>query len=231
MLLEGQQNLVPNSSVISCNKLRLQASHSFGKRFCWPSNNILTNTAKTQFKALGKEEIFGDIVDAWPVYLVSILVGFVVSLLFLWLLEQCALFIVTTVIILFIAGLTVLGWLFYQNYNDLLKDDNPHNDNDTTYLYLSYAVWGVMALFVIMFCCLWTRIKLAARIIQATADYITDIKRIVLVPIILFIVTIGCLVWWSYSGAYLFSVGTVVHDEGSPIGEIKWNDYTRYSTP
>jgi hypothetical protein len=74
---------------------------------------------------------------------------------------------------------------------------------------------------------MWSRIKLAARIIQATADYITDIKRIIFVPVIMMIALMLYLAWWSYSGAYLFSVGETKHDPKLPWGDIKWTNFTK----
>jgi Plasma-membrane choline transporter len=70
---------------------------------------------------------------------------------------------------------------------------------------------------------MWSRIKLASRIIEATADYITDIKRIIIVPILMTIILLFYLLWWSYSGAYLFSAGTTVWNPKLPWGEIKWD--------
>lgn len=76
------------------------------------------------------------------------------------------------------------------------------------------------------FCCLWSRIKLAARIIQATADYITDVKRILIVPIIMTIALIAYLLWWSYSGAHIFSIGHTEWDPSLPWGDVKWTQMT-----
>jgi hypothetical protein len=87
-----------------------------------------------------------------------------------------------------------------------------------------------------MIWCSWKRVKLAATIIQATADYLTDVKRVMFVPVLLFFILAAFLTWWIYSGAHLFSSGKVVHDEEQPYGKIErtgfvdglWNFHLGY---
>jgi flagellar basal body-associated protein FliL len=149
-----------------------------------------------------------------------------VSLVYLFILEKCALVLITLVIVFFMAGLTFLAFFFHKTYTELQEDDDPHNDSEKTYFYLAIITISVEAILLLCFCCLWSRIKLAARIIQATADYITDVKRIIIVPIIMAIALIGYLLWWSYSGAHIFSVGTTEWDDSLPWGDVKWTKLT-----
>jgi len=134
--------------------------------------------------------------------------------------------IVTLVIVFFLAALTFLAYFFHKTYTELQTDEDIHNDDEKTYLYLAIITAAVEAILILCFCCLWSRIKLAARIIQATADYITDVKRIIFVPIIMTVVLIGYLLWWSYSGAHIFSIGTTTWDKSLPWGDVRWSQFT-----
>lgn len=41
------------------------------------------------------------------------------------------------------------------------------------------------------------------------------------VPLILLGMLVGFMVWWLWSGAYLFSSGELIHDPALPFGKIK----------
>jgi hypothetical protein len=215
-----------NKQVTDCNQLTSRESYSFAKRFCWPKNSAMETATREKFASLGKQEAYGDIVDSWQVFLICAGIAFVIALVYLFILEQCALVLITTVIILFMAGLTFLAYYFHKKYNDLKTDNDPHNDDQKTFLYLAIGVASIEVIFLMCFCCLWSRIKLAARIIEATADYITDVKRLIFIPVIMTVVLIGYLLWWTYAGAYIFSTGHTEHDPKLPWGDVKWTQLT-----
>lgn len=216
-----------NKEVTDCGDLKSKASYAFADRFCWPKNQAMAEKVKTGFQKLFKQEAFGDVMDSWKILLFCFVIAFLISIVYLWFLETCALTIVTLVIVLFIAALTVLGLFLYRTHLGLKTNDDPHDDDNKTYLYLAIGVWAVEIILIMCFCCLWSRIKLAARIIEATADYLTDIKRIIIIPLILVFVLLVYILWWVYSGAHIFSIGDVVHDQEYPWGEIKWEDGTK----
>lgn len=215
-----------NKQITNCSQLPSVPTYSFGKRFCWPKNSKMEGSIRDKFKTLGRQEAYGDIVDSWQVFLICAAIAFVVSLIYLLILEQCALVLISLVIVLFLAGMTFLTYYFHQAYNELQNDSDPHNDGEKTFLYLAIITASIEVILILCFCCMWSRIKLAARIIQATADYITDIKRIIVVPVIMMFALISYLLWWSYSGAYLFSVGHTEHDPKLPWGDMKWTQLT-----
>lgn len=215
-----------NKQVTDCKQLTIRESYSFAKRFCWPKNSKMEQSTREKFASLGKQEAYGDIVDSWQVFLICAGVAFIISLVYLFILEKCALVLISTVILLFMAGLTFLAYYFHKKYTDLQTDNDPHNDDQKTFLYLAIGVASIEVIFVMCFCCLWSRIKLAARIIEATADYITDVKRLIFIPVVMTIALIAYLLWWSYSGAYIFSTGHTEWDPKLPWGDVKWTQLT-----
>lgn len=225
-----------NEQVTDCGSLPKKKTYLFGSRFC-----ISTAAAKEEasgetegaqaaakfsfgssFETFQKEA-YGDVVDSWKIFLVSVVIAILISLLYLFLLETCAAAILYTIIIAMIVSLGLLGWMFWGNYQDLQKDDDPKNDNEKFYMVLAIVTWVISGILVLCFCCFYSQISLAAKIIEATADYITDYARIILVPIVAMIILVVYLSWWLYSGAYLFSIGTLEYNGKYPWGEVKWD--------
>lgn len=126
---------------------------------------------------------------------------------------------------IFTLAMLALGGFMFYNYITMLNRTDVHEDQKTGFLVFAIIIWVIMLIFLCMVYCSWQRIQLAAMIIQATADYITDVKRVLFVPLILFFALAGFLVWWMYSGAYLFSSGNVVHDITQPFGTIKRTEF------
>lgn len=235
---ESKVECSTNGQITDCGLLPADKTYNFAKRFCIPTGMILknANTAATtadatsaskfsfgdRFKTFQKEA-YGDVVDSWKIFLVSILVAIIISILYLFLLEKCAIVIILGMIIAMIAALGLLGWMFFKNYRSLQEDKDPSNDNDKMYLYLSWVTWGVAGVLVCCFCCFFSQINLASKIIAATADYITDYSRIIIVPILTLTMLVAYLLWWGYSGAYLFSIGDLKYNGQYPWGEVKWD--------
>lgn len=113
-----------------------------------------------------------------------------------------------------------LGAAMFYNYVTIMNRTDIHEDEKNGMLIFALIIWGLLLLFLCMIWCSWKRVKLAATILQATADYLTDVKRVMFVPIVLFFMLVAFLAWWMYSGAYLFSSGDVMHDPSQPFGKI-----------
>ena len=136
--------------------------------------------------------------------------------------------VVMLCIAFFIVSMLGLAFFCLFSYKKLQNDDIAENDQEYFFLYAAIALFSITGVFLIMICCLWSRIVLVARIIQATADYITDIKRVIVVPIIFLILMVAYVGYWIFTGAYVFSMGETEHDPAYPWGTIKWEEYTRY---
>lgn len=225
-----------NEQVTDCGSLPKKETYLFASRFCISVSSAKdeadgeTQAAQAAAKfSFGdsfetfQKEAYGDVVDSWKIFIVSAVVAIAISLVYLFLLETCAAVILYTIIIAMIICLGLLGWMFWGNYQDLQKDDNPENDSDRFYMILAIVTWSVTGILVACFCCFYSQISLAAKIIEATADYITDYSRIILVPILAMVILLVYLCWWLYSGAYLFSIGTLEYNGNYPWGEVKWD--------
>lgn len=69
----------------------------------------------------------------------------------------------------------VCGGIFFWIKGNNLSEDNPNNsDNEDNYHIFAILFWVAAFFFLLIICCLYNRIKLASRMIAATADFITD---------------------------------------------------------
>lgn len=164
-------------------------------------------------------------VDAWQIYLICIGLTIILSFAFIKALEACALGMIKFMIGLYSFAMICLGGFLFYNYMTMVNKTEIRQEQAQGFLTGALVVWGITALFLCMIFCSWKRIQLAATIIQATADYLTDVKRVTLVPILEFLLLVGFLVWWIYSGAYLFSTGEVKHDPSKPFGQIQRSSF------
>ena len=220
-----------NLTVFSCSALTSYKATHLGKRFCWPVQNGKDQEdydANTRFDELGREVTYGDIVDAWPIYLITVVVTFILSLLFLKAIEACALAMIKFMIGFFAVLMFALGAALFYGYMDAINRTDVHEDQAQGFLIFALVIWGILLIFLCMIWCSWKRVKLAAIILQATADYLTDVKRVMFVPILLFFILAGFLTWWMTSGAYLFTCGESVHNPDQPYGHIERSGFAQF---
>ncbi len=165
-----------------------------------------------------------DIKDAWPVFIVILGISIIICFIFYYLLENCAWIMI--MIMLFgslaaLAGFGVFSWYKYK----ALEDESVYNKElADNYKTTAIVFWVLAGIFFILVCCLVSRIKLAAKMIAAAADFLTDIKSTLLVPIILTGILCVFTIFWSISFTYLFSVGNLRYDEGDIFGDMTWTD-------
>lgn len=141
---------------------------SLGKRFCWPienGKNTEDADANENFNKLGSETVYGDLVDAWPIYLISVAVTFILSLLFLETIECCALTMIKIMITFFAILMFVLGALMFYNYFAIINRTDIHEDEKRGYWIFGLVLWGLLLLFLCLIWCSWSRVKLSASIL------------------------------------------------------------------
>lgn len=66
---------------------------------------------------------------------------------------------------------------------------------------------GLTVVYFIAICAMYTKIRMAIRIMETAADFMTECILIVLVPPIVSVLIISWVVIWIYGFAYVFTVG------------------------
>lgn len=201
-------------------------------KFCWPINHDgkdeeIEEKNHEEFNTVGSEVVFEDLVEAWPIYAVTIIISLFMTYLFFVSLESCALFMIKLMVGLFTVMMASLGGLLLLTYFKVQGQENVQPDEAMGPLIGAIVVFVILAIFLCLIFCSWRRVKFAAAIIQATADYVTDIKRIFFIPFMMFIVSTTFIAIWSWTGLHLFTTGELYHDPSVPFGRIKWTTLTK----
>ena len=149
-------------------------------------------------------------------------VAFFLSLIYLYLLEQCALIVVLGCVAAFFLSMTSLAAYCFLQWNVYRKSAVKDQKKIALYYMIGGVAFAVLDfVLLILFCCLWDKIILATEIIKATADYITDVKRIILIPPLMIAFVLLYIIYWVISGVYVFSAGEVYHNPKYPWGSVK----------
>ncbi len=168
-----------------------------------------------------------DLITTWPILLASLGFSLVVVIFYMILVQWCAGFIAYMTILLILASLAGLGYLFQS------RIEYYQNINDETYTLtmkvlcgLCYSLAGLWLLIILFMC---NRIRLAIELVEITAKYVKDTWSIFIVPIIFYIIS-GCFYgYWVALSIYLYSSGEVSKSNGSFLPEVIWTSTTRYA--
>jgi hypothetical protein len=147
-----------------------------------------------------------DIMESWEIYLIALFSTFIVTLIYLFMVKQCAGIIVWLSIFVGIGGL--IGGGFYLNdYQSKMPEDG--SSTKTWVKYGSYACWTVGAIFSLLVLCLFNSIRVATAVMKTSAVFIASNLRTILVPISAFIFAACFLTFWVIDAAYLASSGEI----------------------
>lgn len=149
-----------------------------------------------------------NITRTWKTNLVLIFTGLIVSFLFMWLMSKCArclaLFGVAVMLLSFFGGGAAC---LYMGLTDSVT--TAATDQSTTNMGL-LITGGVLLFFgLCTACCIWcnrTSLETAIAIIDASADFMIDTKRLILVSVFYFILTMIIFFMWLFSVACVFSL-------------------------
>ena len=149
-------------------------------------------------------------------------IAFVLGFIYMFLLKYCAKIIAWVSILGLMGCLGGGGYYLYSRRNDVVASNYDY------YLYGSYVLWGVAALYLLILLCMCNRIRLAIAIIQTTADFVGSTCRIFWIPVVFFFLIIIWLGYWAFTAIFVFSVGDIVKNATYPWATVIWTDTTRY---
>lgn len=212
-----------NTDIKNCNDIKIYESYGFAGRICIPKNPNLTNTVRKRVNLSWAQEVVEDIKDAWPVFIIVLLISIAICFFFYYLLQCCAGPMICIMITGSIGGL--IGFGVFNWYEKIALEKESVYNEDLAYDFKVTAIvcWVVAGVLLLLVLCLISRIKLAAKMIAAAADFITDVPSTLFIPVLLSLVLAVFLVWWLVSFSFLFSVGELRYDEGDLFGDMTWS--------
>ena len=189
--------------------------------------------------------VFNDLSAASKAIKTSIVLGFVYSLAFIylmsWFAETLAWICVILVQLTLIGGTAALYLLYdaeLQAYAALPDQfdgaalEKKNEESETTQLYIMIGL-GTVGLLCLAFCCCiacnFDSLKKAIDVIDAAADFLAGTKRIILVPAVFFTCSLIAVSVWMGAMAAVLSLNDIYPSEYIPQGrELDWKDDVRY---
>ena len=131
-----------------------------------------------------------DMTAAWRPICSCLGIGLLYTWIFMYMMSCCT-WLLTYISILGVEAFLLSGMGSTAYYATTYKDENQG------------ALWGAFAAFLIiwmlfncMICCSWKRIKVAVAIIDCTADFMVATKRLAIISLFYFIMSIAYFVFW-----------------------------------
>lgn len=215
---------------LRCSQLNVRPTVTFASRVCLDIAPEKTQESTVQADEETKElaESMGkDLINAWPVYAFGFLITILLTFMMFCALERCALEITYAIMGLVILILVSLGLVFLYQYYKFSKQDNLHEDTAVFYLVSSIVCFVFALLFICIAWCVREKIKISALIIEAAADYITDMPSIFTIPLVMLVIVGIYSIYWIASTAYLSSIGNLEHVKGTNYGVVKQGSFVR----
>lgn len=175
------------------------------KRICMPSDAMLKmfNIGSKVNPAI-LETYFSDVKTCWYVILITVGVALIISYIYMIVVRYCAGVFVWLTIFAYLALLILLAyWCWSKGEENISKGENGNKNM----LYIGYVVAAFAAINVIIVCCLCSKINLAIAILKTASMFIREVKSVLFVPVIIFLVSIGFYAFWIIGFLYLYSIG------------------------
>jgi hypothetical protein len=215
----------PNNDITSCKQIHAYESKAFLHRICLPQVAAIKSAIQGTLNISYVHAFVQDIKEALPIILAMIGITVIVCFVYFYLLENCAPCMVAFVLIGSLGALVGLGVFFWQKYQSLISA-NTTVQTSTDYKYVAIGLWVAAGILLLLIVLLYSRIKIATKMIAAAADFITDRMMILLIPIVSIILMIGFVSLWGFFFSYLFSNGTIRYDQGDIFGDMVWTTRT-----
>jgi len=202
--------------------------------FCLPSNReSLPDNAKAGFDMLMKQlketpgaSYIEDIKKSSQAIYYSFATSIIYSFVFIYLMSAFAEPIAWICIVLaqvgFVCG-AVFGWMFRAeekvrsdaNWSAWTEEERKSSQNTQNLMLLVSIVFAVVSLaFMCCVVCGFRSLKLAIDVIDAAADFLAETKRIIIVPVLYFLLIIIAIGIWFGGFVGVYSVGTITANEG-----------------
>lgn len=167
----------------------------------------------------GLSNYMGDLATCWWVFIVMAFISLAISIIYLILLRCFAKPIMYLSFVLILVLLAGGGAYVFAQQHNYEEGDNTRS----VMKWMGIVLWILTGIYFVILMCCCGRIRLGIAILEATSDFVRDTMSIFFVPTIFFFFICVWMCYWIISAVYVYSVG-----EPKGLGQIEWNDTTRY---
>ncbi len=156
---------------------------------------------------------FGETRQSWLVILICGASACVISALWIFFLRCCMKPVIYLCILLIFVILCLIGWFAMTMADDLenvrLPGDTATENQVKVWRAIQYAAWILAGIYFVAMVYLIKRIKIAIQIMKEGSKAFLNNKSLIIIPPIIFVVTIGWIVWFIYVSLYIQTIGKV----------------------
>jgi len=177
-------------------------------KYCLPSHNNTETISIAGFDDWSStiSRSMGDIETSLNIIGASVVIAFIMSFLFVWMMKVCVGVLVWSTIGFILTGGLLLGYTLYQS-----KDDANLSATDSDIReYGGYVVLGLTLIFLCIIIFARNRIRIAIQVIKSAGRSIGDMPMMVFFPILPLITLVGFFFAWLWTALYIFSAGDEV---------------------
>lgn len=245
---------LPTANNTNCiiEDINLYLSSPFLKKICFPDydfykkaleSNSTSNRTKAELDSdftltkslinnnfISIDKLFtyiGDFELIWPIILACIGIAVVVGFLYLLIVRCCGSVIAYTSILLILAALIALGFLFYNRMSLFTSQEDSVYRN----IQLGFAVvfWSLSLIWFLIVICSCNKIRLSIAITQVAATFVWKVMSILFVPFVFFLIISLYFAYWIALSLFLYSTGDVSPSQTVFWSNVTWDETTRYA--
>lgn len=214
--------------------------------YCLPDGESVLEGVEQLFKMMNENNNFGqymaDIQNCWQAVVGMCFGSIVIAIIYVWLLKIIVKPLLYISMVLILVGFILLGgfaWMKKAEYAESRPDGWDDREDGSAMVWkdeknFKYAnigaivAWCVAALYACFMCCCWKNISLGASIMEAASKFVGSNLRIVLLPILSYIVSFIFFLFWFVATVHLYSIGEAESEPDSPVANIVWDKQNWY---
>jgi hypothetical protein len=204
-----------------------------GTSFCSPDKALAKEFYTAVKKELENSEGFGtfakyatDIQHCWKGMLYMCLASVVITVIYIWLLKiitKPLLYVSMLIILICFILLGGWSWMKRSEYDPVAQKKNYD------YATIGAGVsWAIAVLYFCFMLCCWRNISLGATIMEAASEFVAGNLRIVLLPILSYVLVLAFFAYWTVTAVMVYSIGTTEFKPNSFTANIVWDKANRY---
>ena len=165
-------------------------------------------TAKFSESESGKKLL--DIYDARWVIAGGLALSVVLTFFYIKCMDWCAYWLAWFSVLLLGSFFIGAGVLAFVTRKANMEDNDDTNDEYNNHLWWGAVIsWVIALLYVMMVICFWKSLVVSIAILETAADFFADTKRIVLVPVVFFILQLLVVGVWIGAILCVNSIGEI----------------------
>ncbi|CEO98960.1 Choline transporter-like protein [Plasmodiophora brassicae] len=161
----------------------------------------------------------GDLLTTANVIGISAGVAVLLSFFYLWFCKRMAGVLIWSSILVVLVGGFLIGYGFLLQAKQANASPDASSDPQKAQVlqYISYAVFAVTLLYLIVIIALRKRIKIAVEVVKEASKAVGDMPMMISVPFTPFVFSLGYIAFWIYGALMIFSVVTVTPVDWSTV--------------